>query len=241
MKRLQRSAAESTETTEKMISLCQAYGHRVDFPWQLPEILEQLLSSSSAARTGAAVKSQQRREGGNAKKMLEDMTSGMSGMPTDLSRLKVLQPIPAKAEEGVDPDLVAGLFEKYGEPEQEPEEEMASPAQEDMLRAYQEKNQRMFERVSKKGISYGRGGGNSPYEGVKIQPHESMKVRSEEEEEEEGFEEEPESGEVPSGPSGGRVNPKTGMSLEQQRSIMGKILGREVKPPKDGMPNLLKR
>lgn len=238
MKRLQRSAAESTETAEKMIALCQAYGYRVDFPWQLPEILEQLLSASSVARTGAAVKSQQRKEGGNAKKMLEDMTSGMSGMPADLSRLRVLQPIPAKSEEGVAPELVAGLFEKFGEPEpeQDSEDEM-TPAQEDMLRAYQEKNQRMFERVSKKGISYGRGGANSPYQGVKIQPHESMQVGSGEE----GSEDESESEDVEIPPSGGRVNPKTGMSLEQQRSIMGKVLGREVKPPKDGMPNLLKR
>lgn len=236
MKRLQRSAAESTETTEKMIALCQAYGYRVDFPWQLPEILEQLLSTKATARAGAAEKSQQRRDGGAAKKMIEDMTSGMSGLPTDLSRLKVLQTIPAmRAEEKVDPELVAGLFEEYGEAKSEPEEGMALD-QEDMLRAYQEKNQRMFERVSKKGISYGRGGG--PYEGVKIQPHESMQMENAGEEEEEGSEEEPETRPPP---SGGRVNPKTGMSLEQQRSIMGKVLGREVRPPKDGMPNLLKR
>lgn len=266
-KRFQRQSAEQTATVEGLIALFQQYGIHIDFAWQLPEIVEQLL----AANKGAIPQMAKGRSIGGGGKSPQDMLRQLSGGTPVVPRLGVVsaaagRPAPrtvaAPEEEEVDEDLVAGLYEEYGSDEEEEEGEEGEDgmpmSQEEMVAAYQEKQAAMIRRVATDGVKYGKTGTQGPAAGKKLLPHGSTdkrilsakKPQIDDSGLEEGLDmdlgsgpdEEDSSPAVESGPGDGRVNPKTGMSMADQRRLMSRVLGKAIKPPSpSGIVNTLKK
>lgn len=257
LKRFQRQSAEQTTTVEGLIALFQQHGVNIDFAWQLPEIVEQLL----VANKGAIPQSKRSSIGGG--KNPQEMLRKLSGSAPSNLRLgagnivgKQTTKKPVEPEEEIDESLVADLYEEYGEEESENdfEEENEMPmSQEDMIAAYQAKLAAMTRRVAKEGVKYGKTGTPGPSAGKKLLPHGStdkkiLSAISQDEDENEGIDMDPgngpddDSSPVETGAEDGRVNPKTGMSLAKQRQLMSKVLGKQVKPPtSSGIPNTLKK
>lgn len=267
-KRFQRQSAEQTATVEGLIALFQQYGIHIDFAWQLPEIVEQLL----VANKGAIPQTVKRGSiGGGMGRSPQDMMKQLSGGTPPVPRLGAVTARSApkaaiamqqeeEQEEEIDDNLVAGLYEEYGEEEEEEQDEGDGMpmSQEEMIAAYQAKQAAMTRRVAREGVKYGKTGTPGPSAGKKLLPHGSTdkKILSaatpqhiDESDQDEGLDmdlgngPDEDSSSVDEGMADdGKVNPKTGMSLAKQRQLMSRVLGKQVKPPMpSGIPNTLKK
>jgi hypothetical protein len=266
-KRFQRQSAEQTATVEGLIALFQQYGIHIDFAWQLPEIVEQLL----VANKGTIPQTIKRGSigggmGRSPQDMMRQLTVGAPVVPRlgtvgaivgRTAPKAVIEMQEEEEEEEIDSSLVAGLYAEYGDEEEEEDEGDGMPmSQDEMMAAYQAKQAAMTRRVAKEGVKYGKTGAQGPAAGKKLLPHKSTDKRIlsavaapqlDESEMDEDMDlgngpDEESSSDDEGGANDGRVNPKTGMSLAKQRQLMSRVLGKQVKPPvPSGIPNTLKK
>lgn len=226
LKKLRRTTAETTEVIEKLVQMCGAYGRPIEFVHQLPEVFEAALRGSNGR-----VQPVQR---ANAKEVL-DLIDTRQGARTTHIGMK---------EENL--DLYQDLRNEFEEElEWEPEKpKLPGPGvPQEILDSYEDATARMLERVERDGVRYSSGGAPSPAEGKRLRadPNSTPKRVLEktgkaknEAEEDDLFDFENEEEEPPI--NSGRVNPKTGMALEESRRIIEKITGKAPKPPGGGMP-----
>lgn len=257
LKRFRMQAAETQEVTEQMMLMASAHGISIQFPWELPGLLQQLLEAQGAA-VGAPTGRMQSR---STRKAPAAARLGQSHPSQPLAL-----PAPPLFEEEedveIDPFSVASISA------QDEEEEPEGPTPE-MIAEYERRQNAMFTRVQTQGVQYGKTGAPSPAQGKRLvadpRAHQMRPVQPPEEEEDLGgleTEEEEEFdfdfGSVPvddepapprrtaspgrapatsvavrtPGPAGNKQ-----ASLEEKRNILSRLTGREVKAPKgSGIP-----
>jgi len=155
-----------------------------------------------------------------------------------------------------DQDLFDEIDEEFrvidvptGAPRSEPQKMLQDQGEIDqmMLDEFNRKQAALLERIEVQGVNYRNSPG--PAQGARMAPHPSIAPT-------------PASSPAPTAPPptpgapraavrgpappsdsseiGGRINPHTGLSVEEQRKIMERVLGKRPTPPPPGVPNTLK-
>lgn len=220
-KKEKRMRMEHQSVTSQLVNLARAHGFSVNDHKDLPRIFQEILASATPRPSAPP--------------------------PLEPDQFFFMADQPAELAFPDDPDEIhANAFAEIKDTVTQPIAHEAPVISDEFIEIYESKNQEMIERVTTQGIQYK--GNPGPSAGKRLAPHPSaskvMPGLALPDDPElptiTGPAETEESQEDNQTPADGRRNPKTGMSLEEQRKIIERVTGVRPKAPKAGPPNTLK-
>jgi hypothetical protein len=251
-KKLLREQGNSTSALTQIMNVLRHYGYKVDMPEEVPNLLNQIFSTIARGTPPAQSSSPQYPTTQNPPHPQD--------FPTlDLEEVDEGDEIPDPTESSWNPqttETTPGSI--HASTQATPPNPAPPPAGIDpsMIELFQQRQQQMLDRIAQTGIRHRGGGAPHPSEGQKLDIHPAVQPKAPistgpsampkptttsktpvvplptlpegEFEEDQNFD-----------PSS-RVNPFTGLSIEEQRAIIEKATGKKPEPPKPGRPNTLK-
>jgi hypothetical protein len=241
-KKEKRKRMEIEGVTSTLMQICRQNGIQVTSPQELPEILRGVLAQGAPTMQATG-------------------TDGVSLAPDAVhqapTHLHVTFELGGPPE--TDWDLEEPGAQPRTAPPQLPEQFDIGP---EMMERYEEGQRDMIDRVAREGVRY-KNSPNPEVEGRRMSVHPSAAPKpsrrpAPRHNDEPVFDlgsndlmepvsdfdlsdpDELSGNDDLAGPNDGRVNAKTGLSLEQQRRIIAKATGQVPVPPEGGMPNTLK-
>lgn len=248
VKRMKRQGDEHKSVVEQCMFILTNAGYPIQFPWEVPHALTELINGSSggASTAHSAVPSRQETLGRLAAGQISP-AQPQQGSPRQVSRPVQQQPPRAidpwaSESEPVDPfggsdgdewgDIDTSSLVDDGEGYYEADYEdddggELSPAE--MMARYEQGQAGLMQRVAQNGVQYGRGA-KGPSAGRRLVPHESVKVPKVQPE----VHAAPAQGEYqsPYGAAGDGPRAKNGMTRDQMVNAIERATGRAPGSPK---------
>lgn len=245
LKRMKREGDESQSIVEQLMGLFMAHNITVNFPWEIPNIVGQMLAQGKQG--GGPPSHQQAVIQANASlDRLKQLTGKPPGTPVRQERTRAIQstgeaysdpwndldesappppvdPWGAAAEESLEEFREEDVDPYAFHPDNDDGEDEDDLNHDEMLRRFEAGQARMMNRVATNGVQY-KHGANGPAAGQRIAPAPEVAKNMSEQPIETPVS-------APSPSTGGGKRGMNGLTTEEARQIISRATGREIKVP----------